>query len=151
MIIMVNLRQDAFLAACVLQSRSTRGAFVRRCPITVVLLEAKASQCIIPEEILSCVIQEEVRVWILGVALHVKRCARRPRRAFRNKFPRRPYDRASRTNDMKPKEPIVGHAQAESTALQKGSQPSLVLCFKVVPLESAAFLNQLKASIFVYN
>ena len=53
---------------------------------------------------------------------------------------------ASRTNDMKPKEPIVGHAQAESTALQKGSQPSLVLCFKVVPLESAAFLNQLKDS-----
>ena len=51
-------------------------------------------------------------------------------------FSRRPNHRASGPNDMKPEKPVVGHAQSESTTLEEGTQTSLVLRLKVVPLGS---------------
>ena len=43
---------------------------------------------------------------------------------------------------MKTKESIVGHAQAKGAALEEAAQASLVLGFKVVPLENVFFVNR---------
>ena len=136
---MVNLRQDAFVATGVLQSRAARGAFVNRCPITVVLLEAKASQCFIAEEILASVIQIEMRIWVVRMAFNVKGCARCPRGTLRNKFSRGPDHRASGSNNVKTEESIVCHAKAEGATFEKAAQAALLLRFKVVPLGSVFF------------
>ena len=42
---------------------------------------------------------------------------------------------------MKPEESIMSHARAKGATLEEGTQPSLVLCLQVVPLESAAFFE----------
>ena len=135
-IFMVNLRQDAFVATGVLQSRAAGGAFVNRCPIAVVLLEAKALQYLVAEEILASVVGLKMGIRVVGMALHVQGSTRRPRRTLWNKFTGSPHDWTSRTNDMKPKEPIMGHAQAKGATLEEGTQPSLVLGLQVIPLES---------------
>ena len=43
---------------------------------------------------------------------------------------------------MKAEESIVGHAQAEGTALEEAAQASLVLGLQVVPLESVFFVSR---------
>ena len=131
---MIDLRQDAFLAAGILQGLPTRRIFVDRCPITIVLLKAEVSQCFVAEEVFACVVEKELRIRVFWVTLDVKVCARRPRRALWHKFSRRPNGRASRADDMKPEESIMSHAQAECPAFEEVAHAALVLSLQVIPL-----------------
>ena len=133
-VLMIDLRQDAFLAAGVLQGLPARRLFVDRCPITIVLLKAEVSQRFVAEEIFACVVEKEMRIWVFRVTLDVEVSARSPRRALWHKFSRRPNDRASRADDMKPEESIMSHAQAECPAFEEVAHPALLLGLQVIPL-----------------
>ena len=62
------------------------------------------------------------------------------------KFPLGPDNGASRPDDMKTEESIVGHAQAKGATLEEAAQASLLLRLQVVPLGCVFFVSRQECS-----